>query len=293
MTTPIEPEDLRRLFDELAGGPTRAVFDEIFHRADRQRRIWRSGLIAAVVAVLAAAIVVPTVLLSRNSAPQQVIASPQPSPSRPDIRTITLAELSGYWRSIDPAASERPGFIEFVSHYRWRGSDGCNAYGGRLALSSGGRIDTTGGLGTWLLCPMTSLAPEVAWLKSAQQAQLQGNVLVLLDSQGKVLGRLEKYAPARTTIVTGTFTQVGGPAPGTSVPLSGSIQAHLNSRNGPSYVTYATAGHFTISLRPGRYYFAGITRQINGGRGPGCIVPKPRTVVAGETIHVTVVCAVP
>jgi heat shock protein HslJ len=303
VSSPLGPDELRRWLDEAAAGPTAAVFDDVFRRAERHRRAWRAGLVAATVAVVAAVVVVATLPDSGGSARQKVIASPAPPPPLPSttpstgMRPATLAELVGHWRSINPSARQRSGSVNFDYRGRWAGSDGCNISSGRFQLGAGGLFDIRQSFSTDVKCPARTLAPEVRLVRSAQYAWVQGDQLILLNSTGTIIGRLERYDTAGfdeagSGTVIGTFKRAGGPVGAAGVPLAGTIEAHSNSRSGRARGFAANSGRFRFSLPPGRYYFDGISPQINSGRLPGCPLPAPRTVVAGQTIHLTITCQI-
>jgi hypothetical protein len=92
--------------------------------------------------------------------------------------------------------------------------------------------------------------------------------------------------------VRGTFRMVGGPYPGISRPLQGTITVHENTRDGKVVQTVTTDKHgkFATFLPPGRYWFVGTSRHITG---MGCPNVHAVTVTAAATAHVQVVCAIP
>jgi hypothetical protein len=214
------------------------------------------------------------------------------------MRPATLAELVGHWRSIGPQAAQRDGSVSFAYRGSISGSDGCNDFSGRFRLGTGGSFHGTLTPMTWMLCRARMLTPEVRLVKAAHYAWVQGNQLILLNSSGTIIGRLERYGTAGfdeagSATVIGTFKRVGGPAGAADVPLSGTIDVHSSSRLGRARGFAANSGRFRFSLPPGRYYFDGISPMINNGNPPGCPVQAPRRLVAGQTIHLTVTCSVP
>jgi hypothetical protein len=423
MTTSLEPDELRRWLDEAAAGPTAARFDDVFRRAHRQRRAWRTGLVMATIVVVAAAITVPTVLVSRSSTPQQVATSPPPAPSAhtdplalvgrwklaaagekpgtslilgdglslfrpcgmlegawraddgglfvgginsgdsscfhskqgaaapwlasavgyrsegpdrvlinaagqvvavlspgarprtgpndstsdtaapkltaslkaalaspaalpPGLRPATLGAIGGRWIAGGPELGNAAGYVQFNQGGTWVGSDGCNGYGGRLAVGDDGEILTTSSGTTDVGC---NVSPAPRWVENARRAGFDGSVLVLLDAQGKVLGRLVRESAVS---VAGTFERVGGAFPGTPLALRGIITVHLDSLAGPVVArARATHGQFTLTLPVGRYVLAGVSPTVQG-TGPCLALKPPLTVTVGAEPHVAVECQI-
>jgi hypothetical protein len=93
-----------------------------------------------------------------------------------------------------------------------------------------------------------------------------------------------------TGIIDGTLEAVGGGAPGSPRPLSGSITL----RNSDGTVLTATAGSdgaFVVRVPIGRYTITGRSPRYDGG-GTDCYSGEPATVTgADETVHVTVACS--
>ncbi|MEV4629981.1 META domain-containing protein [Micromonospora sp. NPDC049523] len=93
--------------------------------------------------------------------------------------------LVGRWA---PAEGHRTAYAEFTADGEWRGSDGCNEESGRWIVAAGGTLLTTGRMVTAMFC-----ADGVSvghWLWTARRAGFDGDVLVLLDAEGKETGRL-------------------------------------------------------------------------------------------------------
>ncbi len=79
----------------------------------------------------------------------------------------------------------------------------------------------------------------------------------------------------RRVTVTGVLEAVGGPAPGSPRPLSGTIYLRSESQstvNAPA----GRAGRFSVSLLAGSYTVTGRSSEYEGGHA-GC--PGPRLVV--------------
>jgi hypothetical protein len=298
MTTSLEPEELRRLLDEAAAGPTTARFDTIFRRAHRRRQVWRGGLVAATVAMVAAAIVVPTLLVSGNATSRPSTApiglpssvrSVSHNPPPAGLRPATSLELFGRWHAVDQPSDALRGYVDFDLHQSWGGSDGCNDFGGRYVVGAGGLFRTSDVASTDVLCSLE--APDLRWVQSARRAEFEGTSLVLLNAKGDVLGRLVRE---RTAEVIGSFTRVGGSPAASPLALSGDIEVHLNTRTGPVIEhTQAVDGHFDLVVPAGhRYAFTGMSPVINGGRGPGCASFRATSAVAGHTVHVAIDCEI-
>ena len=103
--------------------------------------------------------------------------------------------------------------------------------------------------------------------------------------------------------VTGTFTRVGGPLlpigkQPCPVPLAGTVIFSAGHHRMVA-VRVGKTGRFSVSLFAGRYLVTGRSPAVGGVSpsgalsGPPCSPPAPVEVVAGRTVHVSVVCAVP
>lgn len=120
------------------------------------------------------------------------------------IRSASRRELLGLWRRGRPAGTwyDGGGHVRFRGSGRWTGSDGCNGQGGRwryddgrlLALPPGPRevacIGPAPPEGVRLAPPQ----PVASWVVTAVAAAFDGAILVLLDRDGRALGRLERSA---------------------------------------------------------------------------------------------------
>ncbi|BCL12324.1 META domain-containing protein [Micromonospora sagamiensis] len=101
--------------------------------------------------------------------------------------TLTPADrhrLAGRWV---PLTGNRNAYLEFTADGDWTGSDGCNGSRGRWISASGGTLLATAGATTLVGCDNV---PVDSWLGTARRAGFDGEVLVLLDAQGKETGRL-------------------------------------------------------------------------------------------------------
>jgi hypothetical protein len=99
-------------------------------------------------------------------------------------------------------------------------------------------------------------------------------------------------SPGYHQAVPGTFARVGGPAPGSPVPLPGTITA----RAATGETVTATAGrdgHFKLSLPPGAYRVTGRSPLMQSGQMI-CTVTVELHVTRGAPARpVTVVCSIP
>ncbi|MFJ8582086.1 META domain-containing protein [Micromonospora sp. NPDC093277] len=106
---------------------------------------------------------------------------------------LTLASrksLLGRWMPVDGRrGGPKAAYVELRADGGWRGSDGCNGQGGRWVAGPGGALLATDGVSTLIGCDNL---PVGTWLASARRAGLDGDVLVLLDAQGKETGRLRR-----------------------------------------------------------------------------------------------------
>jgi hypothetical protein len=85
--------------------------------------------------------------------------------------------------------------------------------------------------------------------------------------------------------------RVGGPAPGSPVPLPGTITAR--AATGRTFTaTAGRDGRFTLSLPPGAYRVTGRSPLIQSGR-TACPAAVDLHVTRGKrALHVTVVCSI-
>ena len=90
--------------------------------------------------------------------------------------------------------------------------------------------------------------------------------------------------------ITGVLTRVGGPAPGSAVPLPGHVTA-----TGPTDSGVAAAGRggrFRLVLAPGVYHLTGRSPLINSGHLI-CVADHPVRVRSGKvTAAVKVICSI-
>lgn len=125
--------------------------------------------------------------------------------------------------------------------------------------------------------------------------------VVLLGGAGCVgaAGPVHRSPPAEGRVL-GKFMRAGGPlGPGgkqpPEVPLSGTMR-FIGAGPAATTIRVGKAGTFAVRLAPGRYRVVGRTPDIAGEPGnieATCSLPGTLVVSAGQTRHVTVVCAVP
>jgi hypothetical protein len=98
--------------------------------------------------------------------------------------------------------------------------------------------------------------------------------------------------PGYQQTVPGTFVRVGGPAPGSPVPLPGTITAR--AATGQTFTTTAGRdGRFTLPLPPGAYRVTGRSPLMQSGQMT-CPATAELHVSRSKPAHpITVVCSIP
>ena len=93
-------------------------------------------------------------------------------------------------------------------------------------------------------------------------------------------------------MVPGTFVRVGGPAPGSPVPLPGTITAR--GATGETFTaTAGRNGRFTLLLPAGAYRVTGRSPLMQSGQMV-CVATAELYVIRGKPAGpVTVVCSIP
>ena len=94
--------------------------------------------------------------------------------------------------------------------------------------------------------------------------------------------------------VTGLLVRVGGPAPGSPVPLPGTVVAK-NAVGGQFTTTTGKDGRFQLSLPPGTYRLTGHSPQVMGdGQQSLCRAERTVQVIRHKPVHkIWVVCSIP
>lgn len=100
--------------------------------------------------------------------------------------------------------------------------------------------------------------------------------------------------PGPRQTVTGLLVRVGGPAPGSPVPLPGTVVARS-----PAAAQFTTTtgknGRFQLSLPPGTYRLTGHSPQVMGdGQQELCFAVRTIHVTRRIALHnIWVVCSIP
>ncbi|WP_157437305.1 hypothetical protein [Actinoplanes subtropicus] len=112
-----------------------------------------------------------------------------PAPALPaKLRPATAGELVGTWRPAVAGANPRQ-YVTIKADRSWEASDGCNGQEGRWIVDEPGAVLTIGGGSTAVGCAGQDKAPRFGL---ARGAGFDGTTLVLIDAQGKEVGRLER-----------------------------------------------------------------------------------------------------
>jgi hypothetical protein len=121
-----------------------------------------------------------------------------------------------------------------------------------------------------------------------------GAIVALLATASAVAGCGSGRAVSTTAIgtVAGRFVRVGGPAPGSAVPLPGQVVA-IDSAGTRHTVTVGKNGRFRLSLPAGTYRLAGYSPLIQGGKARCSAAHVVHVTMGRTTRHVTVVCSIP
>ena len=99
------------------------------------------------------------------------------------LRPATTVALVGTWLP----AKGGPGSVTFNRDGTYKGSDGCNGYGGQWISGPGGSLVVTASGSTMIGCAGTNVPFEAS---SATRAAFDGDTLVLVASDGHVIDRL-------------------------------------------------------------------------------------------------------
>jgi hypothetical protein len=91
-----------------------------------------------------------------------------------------------------------------------------------------------------------------------------------------------------TALINGSLTQVGGPAPGSAVPLSGKVAFTSDDRT--VTVNVREDGRFTAHLPPGFWSVRGFAPNAQGALVPCSAPPEQVLLVGGQVTQHDVVC---
>jgi hypothetical protein len=94
-----------------------------------------------------------------------------------------------------------------------------------------------------------------------------------------------------TGTVTGTYIRSGGPSGTPNMPLLGTISFRSGSGSVIT-VNSDSTGRFTGQMPPGTYSVTATSSLINDGNSP-CSQVLTTKVLAGKTVTLSLVCAVP
>jgi hypothetical protein len=120
----------------------------------------------------------------------QFLRPAEPLPAGPV--PVERALLVGRWEPSGGTGAPRRPHVLFEDGGRWSGSDGCNGAGGRWTCGAGGVLLATVGPTTAMAC--ADMVPVPGWIAWTRRAGLDGDTLVLLDADGRELGRLHRAA---------------------------------------------------------------------------------------------------
>ena len=120
------------------------------------------------------------------------------------------------------------------------------------------------------------------WNAIAALAALAAGTLVIGGCGG---------SPGHRQTVPGTFVRVGGPAPGSPVPLPGTITAR--AATGETFTaTVGRNGRFTLSLPRGSYRGTGRGRLLQSRKMGGAATAELHVIRGKPARPVTVVCSI-
>lgn len=118
----------------------------------------------------------------------------RPGPAAPlaaGLEPVEHSRLVGRWKIADherAAPAPQPPHVDLAPGGAWTGTDGCNNGAGRWTSGPAGALLATSGPMTLMAC--AGMAPVPGWLGQTARAGFDGATLVLLDADGRELGRL-------------------------------------------------------------------------------------------------------
>lgn len=111
-----------------------------------------------------------------------------PSKLAAGLTPVSTDALLGKWVPVAYAVKTDP-HVVFTADGRWKGSDGCNGGAGRWVVGEGGELLATTGPSTLIGCEG---APVPTWVGQATTAGFDKGWLLLFDTDGNEIGRLER-----------------------------------------------------------------------------------------------------
>jgi hypothetical protein len=108
-----------------------------------------------------------------------------------------------------------------------------------------------------------------------------------LAGAATALGGCGSAPSGPTGTVTGHLVMAGGPAPGVTLRVPGTVMA--SSASGTRQASAAKDGSFTLVLPAGRYTLSGTSPQYNDGHGR-CVATAPVVVREGAVTRADVTC---
>ncbi len=88
----------------------------------------------------------------------------------------------------------------------------------------------------------------------------------------------------------GTLAAVGGPAPGLSLPLPGSVRIVNTRTHASRIVPVSSDGQYSVAISPGTYTIVGRSPLYGGGTGFYCEAAGPAVVTADRVTATGVYC---
>ena len=142
-----------------------------------------SAAFSRVLGIAVLGLVLPLAACGTGSEPSEpTSAEPTDSKSSTDSADAEALDPAGKWTS--PEAGDP--FLEFTDDGQVKGSDGCNA------IQTMWEVDGDKVLITSFTTTQKACAGVDPWLSKASSATVEGNVMKVADSSGKVIGGLEK-----------------------------------------------------------------------------------------------------
>lgn len=202
--------------------------------------------------------------------------------------TPTLTEGEAIARVTDPKhAKDATAMLAVASGQNWVGPQRRRVVW--LVMSSPGWSKV---LGCWVaVTPPQPPCPDQYGF-GVQIVDAQTGKFIMGTNVPGVAIRVPSPAPSASGrgTVSGHLFAVGGPAPGSPRPLSGSVTLILSTNHSKvAQVPVGADGAFSIDVLPGQYELAGTSPLYNGGKVT-CNATSPVTVKVGATVTADVYC---